>query len=63
MEFLQYILKHLSETFDCILHELMLPKLHAYGFDKISLTLYILAWVDGGGGLEWIVLLAHEYLI
>ena len=43
MEFLQYVLKHLSETFDCILHELMLAKLHAYGFDKISLTLYILA--------------------
>ena len=31
-------LADLSKTFDCTLPELLLAKLHAYGFDKISLA-------------------------
>ena len=36
--FFATIITDLSKTFDCISHELLLTKLHAYGFDKISLT-------------------------
>ena len=36
--FFAAIITDLSKAFDCISHELLLTKLHAYGFDKISLT-------------------------
>ena len=32
------VLTGLFKAFDCIWHELLLAKLHAYGFDKIPLT-------------------------
>ena len=32
------VLADLSKAFNCISHELLLAKLHAYVFDKISLT-------------------------
>ena len=32
------ILTDLSKAFDCISHELLLAKQHAYGFHQISLT-------------------------
>ena len=32
------VLKDLSKTFKCISHEPLLAKIHASGFDKISLT-------------------------
>ena len=33
------ILLHLSDPFHCILHDLLIVKLNAYGFDKNTLTL------------------------
>ena len=33
--FFAAIITDLSKAFDCISHELLLTKLHAYGFDKI----------------------------
>ena len=34
------VLTDLYKGFDCISHELLLAKLHAYGFDKISIRFY-----------------------
>ena len=33
------LLTDLSKAFDCLLHDLIIVKLHAYGFDKASLRL------------------------
>ena len=33
------LLTDLSKVFDCLPHELLMAKLHAYGFDKTSLVL------------------------
>ena len=33
------LLTDLSKSFDCLLHDLLIAKLHAYGFDLISLKL------------------------
>ena len=33
------ILANLSKAFDCFLHDLLIPKLHAHGFDMASLKL------------------------
>ena len=33
------ILTDLSKAFDCLLHDLPIAKLHAYGFDMASLKL------------------------
>ena len=33
------LLTDLSKTFDCLPHDLIIAKLHAYGFDKESLKL------------------------
>ena len=33
------LLKDLSEAFDCLPHDLMIAKLHAYRFEKASLRL------------------------
>ena len=33
------VLTDLSKTFDCLLHDLLIAKLHAYGFDMASLKL------------------------
>ena len=33
------LLTVLSKVFDCLPHNLIMPKLHAYGFDKASLRL------------------------
>ena len=41
VEFLEYavLLTDLSKAFDCLPHDLIIAKLHAYGFDKASLRL------------------------
>ena len=33
------LLTDLSKTFDCLRHDLLIAKLHAYGFDPVSLKL------------------------
>ena len=39
------VLTDLSKASDCISHELLLAKLHAYGFDKTSL-IFIFAYLS-----------------
>ena len=38
-EFCAVILTDLSKTFDCICHDILIPKLNAYGFDRNALKL------------------------
>ena len=33
------LLTNLPKAFNCLSHELLIPKLHAYGFDKRSVVL------------------------
>ena len=40
------LITDLSKAFDCLNHELLIAKLHAYGFDKPSL-LYFLSYLSG----------------
>ena len=40
------LLTDLSKAFDCLNHNLLIAKLHAYGFDDSSLT-YILSYIKG----------------
>ncbi|XP_057290348.1 uncharacterized protein LOC130613047 [Hydractinia symbiolongicarpus] len=40
------LLTDLSKAFDCLLHDLLIAKLHAYGFDMYSLRL-IMSYVSG----------------
>ena len=40
------LLTDLSKAFDCLNHNLMITKLHAYGFDHSSLA-YIFSYLSG----------------
>ena len=42
------LLTDLSKAFDCLVHDLLIAKLHAYGFDYLSLKLILSYLTDRG---------------